>query len=599
VPIPGLPAENKRRIDAIAVDAAGSLWLGGQIGPVRRLESGRLTTLFEGGPSSHQSQTLLVDSTNRVWVGNAGTLVMVSQGRGRTFGQGDGLNIGRVTSLFERAGRVWAGGSGGVALFDGHRFLPLLRNDPVPFERVSGVLEDAQGGLWLHTLGGALHVERSELERFYADPAATVKAESFDALDGLTGSAAESNTGPNLVQGSDGRVWFSRSGGLSSIDPQSIRRNTRAPQCFVQALTVDGQRIEALQGARLPPIPRSLEIAFTATQLTIPERTRFRHRLEGVDSGWVDSGSRRSAFYSGLAPGDYRFRLVAANEDGLWSKTEESIRFTVPPAWFQSWWFRLLCAATGLLMLWLLYRLRVRTIEGRLRIEARAEQAERGRIARELHDTLLQSTQGLVLLFQSVAMRMAKDDPMRRLLDDALDRADAVMAEGRDRVLDLRLSDEPSQSLPEALAATGSELAQGRSISFRAVVEGTPKAVHRAPRDEIYSIGREALLNAFRHANASAIEVHVIFSDRHLVVRIRDDGEGMDARALDPQSNPDHWGVKGMQERAQKMGAAFDLWSRPGAGTEIELKVPSAVAYPEAPSFSPWRAWQRLIGSGA
>jgi signal transduction histidine kinase len=218
---------------------------------------------------------------------------------------------------------------------------------------------------------------------------------------------------------------------------------------------------------------------------------------------------------------------------------------------------------------------------------------ERERIARELHDTLLQSTQGLILRFQSVANRIPAQDPARDLLDKALNRADEVLAEARDRVLDLRVPVDTLNDLPKAFAAAGEDLALGRAVSFRTVVEGEPRALEPLVKDEAYRIGREALLNAFQHAEAASIEVQIIFADGDFRVRVRDDGHGIGLGAPGARPRPGHWGLTGMRERAEKIGARLDVWSKDGAGTEIELKIPASIAYKESSLLSRWLPLRR------
>jgi signal transduction histidine kinase len=243
---------------------------------------------------------------------------------------------------------------------------------------------------------------------------------------------------------------------------------------------------------------------------------------------------------------------------------------------------------------WMLIRYRVRQVAARMRVRLEERLAERERIARELHDTLLQSTQGLILRFQAVANRIPLEDPSRNMLDKALDRADEVLAEGRDRVVDLRVPVDTLSDLPNAFAAAGEDLAQGRPVQFRAVVEGAVRDLVRSVKDEAYRIGREALLNAFQHSEAGSIEVQIIYAEESLRVRVRDDGRGINLGTVDASSRPGHWGMKGMRERAQKIGADLDVWSRHGAGTEIELRIPASVAYRDRGVFARWLTFGRF-----
>lgn len=265
----------------------------------------------------------------------------------------------------------------------------------------------------------------------------------------------------------------------------------------------------------------------------------------------------------------------------------------LPPTLVQTGWFLALCTTCVGLLVWAVVRFRVRQVAARMRSRYEERMAERERIARELHDTLLQSTQGLILQFQAAVDRMDAGDPTRAALNEALDRGEAVLTEGRDRVLDLRASAEPLGELPDAFAAAGAELGQGREVRFRTVADGTPRTLRPVVKDEVYRIGREALLNAFRHAQASSIEIQIVYADDQLRVRVRDDGIGVDASALEAASRPDHWGVRGMRERAARIGAELVFWSRLGAGTEMELTVPASLAFIAPARRRQWGARRR------
>jgi signal transduction histidine kinase len=230
------------------------------------------------------------------------------------------------------------------------------------------------------------------------------------------------------------------------------------------------------------------------------------------------------------------------------------------------------------ILVWRLYQFRAAQIRAKVRARLEERLAERERIARDLHDTLLQGVEGLVLRFQAVANRIARREPVGELLDSALKRADRVLEEGRDQVLNLREGAGSVSELGRALAAAGEQLARLYSAEFRASIEGAPRDLHPIAREELLFIGREALANAFRHAAAGTIEAEVSYGDAALTMRVRDDGRGIDAEVL-RIGRPGHWGLAGMRERARNIRAALEVWSRPGAGTEIELSLQAELAY--------------------
>jgi signal transduction histidine kinase len=347
------------------------------------------------------------------------------------------------------------------------------------------------------------------------------------------------------------------------------------------------------EGNHLPIHATNLQIAYTAGSLTVPERVRFRYALEGSDRNWQDVGNRHEAVYTNPGPGRYTFRVIAANNDGVWNDTCTSIPFTIPPAFNQTKLFYTLCALLGLAALYALYKVRTRQLAAEVRGRLEARLAERERIARELHDTLLQGVQGLMLRFHTVASRISQRDPARALMEQALERADQVLGEGRDRVKELRATADNEADLPHALAAEGEQLALIHGAQFRTSVEGAHRDLHPIVRQEVLLITREALGNAFRHSGAQHIEAEISYAQAVLHVRIRDDGRGIDTDVLDAGGRPGHFGLLGMRERAEQIRAQLKIWSKPGAGTEIDVQVPASVAYRQSQNLSR-RTWTRL-----
>jgi signal transduction histidine kinase len=267
------------------------------------------------------------------------------------------------------------------------------------------------------------------------------------------------------------------------------------------------------------------------------------------------------------------------------------------PAFIQTVWFMLLCVLALDALLLLLFALRLRYVTKQVRLRLAERAAERERIARELNDTLLQNVGGLILRFQTATERIPRSDPTRQMLEEALRQSDQVLEEGRERVLGLGLgSAEPSQ-LPQAFAAVGLELRQEHPADFRVVVNGDPRELHPSVRDEAYRIGREAIANSFQHAKAKRCEMEISYDPSGLRIGFRDDGCGVDATTLEEGGQSGHWGLPGMHERARKIGAHLEIWSRSGLGTEVELRVPASIAYRDGDHVSPWE-WLRRLATG-
>jgi signal transduction histidine kinase len=332
----------------------------------------------------------------------------------------------------------------------------------------------------------------------------------------------------------------------------------------------------------------TVEIGYTALSLSIPQRVEFRYKLEGVDKEWQDVGNRRQAYYTSLGPGQYTFRVIASNNDGVWNDAGATLGFSVAPAWYQTNWFRIVCVVSVVFVVWVIYRLRVLQIARGIGARFDERLAERTRIARELHDTLLQSFHGLIFRFQAADNLLPTRPAEAKLtLESALDDAAQAITEARDAVHELRSSAAVTSDLPAAITALGEELAAHHTAAaasqdletFIVEVEGTPQDLHPILRDEIYRIAGEGLRNAFSHAQARRVEVEIRYGDRQFQVRIRDNGIGIDPSVLTHEGRTGHWGLTGMRERAKRIGGEMDVWSELGAGTEVELRITASIAY--------------------
>jgi signal transduction histidine kinase len=378
--------------------------------------------------------------------------------------------------------------------------------------------------------------------------------------------------------------------------------NTGNGPIHIEQVIADGKSYDASTGLRLPPLVRDLAIGYTGLNFVAPEKVLYRYKLEGWDRDWQNVGNRRYAFYTNLAPSHYRFRVTARNNSGEWNEAGTFLDFSIAPAYWQTTWFRLSCLAAFALLLWALHRLRLRQVAWQFEMTLEARVSERMRIARDLHDTLLQSFHGLLLLFQSVDnMLPERPAEAKRRLESAIDHTAEAITEGRDAVQGLRSSTLETNDLAEAIGTLAKELAAnvtGPNVpAFRLDIGGAPQSLHHILRDEVYWIGGEALRNAFQHAEAGRIEVGIEYDDKRFRVRVRDDGKGIDPKFFDEDGRPGHFGLQGMRERAKLVGGKLAVWSELDAGTEIELNIPAATAY----ATSRHRFWlsEKFSGKGA
>ena len=561
----------------------GSVWAGTLNSGVSQFKDGRFTTYTTtDGLASNSISSILETRNGTMWFATPDGLSSFSNGTWRTYKVADGLPSPDVNCLFEdSAGILWSGTSAGLAFFASNRFRAPQETPDVLREQIFGMTEDKSGRLWIATSGHVLRVPRDKL---LSGVVKAVDMQEYGRADGLESTKGVKRD-RSVVSDSNGRIWFSLSSGLSVVDPSKLTGDSAPALPHIEAITADGNTLNLAASVQIPPSPRRITFEFTGLSLAAPERIRFRYFLENFDGSWSEPVAPREAVYTNLAPGSYRFRLVASNSEGLWNGPEAAVAFNVTPAYYQTYWFRLSCIAVFLTVLWALYQLRLRQVSRQFAIALDARVNERTRIARDLHDTLLQTLHGLMFQFQAVRNLLPRrvDDAMRSL-DDAITETEKALAESRDAIQGLRSESIAKGNLTELLMATSQELASSKTATkqppaFDLFQEGDRRGLSPVTKNEICRIALEILRNAYRHAQAHRIEAEVHYGDREFRLRIRDDGRGIDHKVLKEGGIAGHWGLRGMRERAERIGAHLEFWSEAGAGTEIQLTVPASIAY--------------------
>jgi signal transduction histidine kinase len=545
---------------------------------------------------------LTMGPDGRLWAGYLNGEAAVIDGTAvRRYTADDGLNVGPVAAILSGRSNTWLAGPNGLVRFDGQHFHRLLEANNRPFSGITGIAEAENGDLWLNAWDGVRRVEAAELREAQNEPAYAVHSDLYDLTDGLPSVPQRIRPFPTAVSSPDGRIWFGLRAGVVSVDPDGANLGSPVPPVSIVRAIADGKTLDATN-ARLTARTKNLEIDYSAVSLNRANRVRFRYKLEGMDAGWRDAGSRRQAFYTNLPPGRYQFVVSASNGDNVWNETGATMSMEVAPAFNQTIWFLAACVLAFFALLWALYRYRLYQINRQFDARLEARVGERTRIARELHDTLLQSFQGLLLYLQVASdLLPARPQEGKQKLDGAIDQVAEAIREGRDAVQDLR-SVSVTNDLAQALNTLGEELAvdrmnhQPNAPIFRAEVVGAPRDLHPVVRDEVYRIAGEALRNAFSHANAQHIQMELRYDERQLRLRARDDGIGIDPKLLADEGLEGHYGLRGMRERARLLGGTLSVWSERNSGTEIELIVPAAHAY--TATFPPPRSWlvKRLFG---
>jgi len=625
--VPGLA-----EIGTIAQTNDGDLWFGGS-GAVYRWRSGVLArfriaspgvfqilqdregTLWIVAPSYEQmwrlyrfregefEQTdpdvvhMAEDRNGGLWLGgvNPPALRFVRGGKTVRYDQRQGMPPNGVHSFFqEPSGALWFSTTTGLYRLRDGRFGAITARNGLTTE-VTSILDDGKGNLWLPSEQGIFRLTLKEVNDIADGRISSIGPFSYGVAEGM--KATECNGGvPGACKARDGRLWFPTTRGVVAIDPDAVNG---PPPVVLEEAWANKVKLGRDGRTSVPAGNNTLDFTFTALNLSAPERQRFKYRLQPFDRDWVDAGTQRTAHYTNMAPGEYSFQVIAANSYGIWNDRGASVRFVLRPHFYQTNWFYALCAATLLALLWMAHQFRLRQLQRafNVRLEGRVE--ERTRIARELHDTLLQSFQGLMFSFQAARNLLpGRTEEAIRTLDRAIREGDEAVAEGRDAIQGLRANRALESNLEHLLTAAGEELArsssaEGESPAFQVTVEGAWLPLSPLLQDEVHRIAREILRNAFHHAHASRIEAEIAYDRQSLRLRIRDNGRGIDRQVLEQGARPGHWGLPGVRERAKRIGARLKLWSEPGAGTEAELTVPARIAYGTVDRREGWRLFRK------
>jgi signal transduction histidine kinase len=598
-------------VTAVAEDSAGTLWIANEHASLIKLRGEVVMEQIAWTDLGHKdpASTMVADpSRGGLWLGFAlgGIAYFTGNQIRESYAASDGFAHGRVNYLrVDRDGSLWAATDGGLSRLKDGRVTTLTNRNGLPCDTIHWIAEDTADSVWLETGCGLMRIKRNELDEWIlavtrdkdAKPASQFLI--LDTSDGMRSISSGSHFTPQVTQSADGRLWFVGIDGVNVVDPNHLPFNNLVPPVHVEQLIADRQTydITANGSLRLPPLIRDLQIDYTALSFIAPEKNLFRYKLEPRDHAWQEVTNRRQAFYNDLPPGKYRFRVMACNDRGVWNEAGTYIDFTIAPAYYQTTWFRVAAVVVFLLGLVAIYQLRLQQVAGQVRGRMEERLQERERIARDLHDTLLQGVQGLILKFHAISKQIPANTPAHKALEKTLDHADQVLAEGRDRIQNLRVNPASLSDLPAAFRSVAEETSQGGNATFKTVVEGRVRDLHPLVLEECYCIGREAIINALSHSNAQQVEAEIAYDSRQFRLRVRDDGRGIDPQILDAGGRSGHWGLRGMQERTQKIGGQLRFWSRPETGTEVELIVPGATAY-RSSSDKRNRYWFRRFFDG-
>ncbi len=548
-------------------DRDGALWIGTRRG-LTRYKDGRFTSWSAmDGLGSDLVGAVIQDRDGSYWIGTLGGLTHFSNGRFTNY-----RTQQAVTALYEdKEGTLWVGTNGGSlsAREDGKWTSFSAVRSHLPSD-IYGILEDANQDLWLATNKGVYRVSKRELHDLASGAIAEAHPEAYGTSDGMRISECSSGGHPAAWKARDGTLWFATLRGVSMVDPTHMPVNRVPPLVAVEQVVVDDQPLAARSGAQISPGHTRIAFQYAGLSFTAPQKVRFRYKLDGVDRDWVDAGTRHTAYYTNIPPGEHTFRVMACNNDGVWSEQAAMFRFRLRPRFYQTWWFYLLALLLTGLLAYCIYHWRVRNVESRFQ----AVLAERNRIARETHDTLAQGFIAVSVQLEVVARLLNTSvDGAREHLEQARTLTRECIQEARSSIWNLRSQGAGREDLAAAITTAAERITANSSTKARIQVSGTRHSVGPAIESELIRIAQEAVTNAVRHARAEYVDVTLLFEEKVLRMRIKDDGCGFDGSPEVYRQNG-HFGLTGMRERAAQIGGKFEVVSKKGSGTEVKVDVP-------------------------
>ncbi len=550
----------------------GAIWAGTIGGGVSRFQDGRFQTFATANGLASNSVTAIEEAGNgTMWFATTGGLSALFNGKWRTYTEADGLPPGDIASLAADGPVLWIGTSAGLAMLrDGH-VITLAEVPAMLHETIIGIAP-APATVWIATGQSVVQVNR---DRLLAGKIDSGDVRVFDAADGLRGTENLKRY-RSVITDNLGRVWFSTNRGVAVVDPSALARRSLPVIAHIQTVTADGRALgdedEAGESGtiRIPAAPHRVAFSFIGLSLADPARVLFRYRLDGYDTAWSNPTPAREAAYTNLGPGPYRFHVIARNSAGAWSPAEAATAISIAPLFWQTWWFQLCSVVIFAIAIIASYRLRLRQVTGRLNLRFEERLAERNRIARELHDTLLQNMAGLSLHISALSKTVTESGSTKEGLVELKRLAEACLRETRQSVWDLR-TDSETVDLSASLRESGRQFTAGRAIRFALEVEGNRRPLKTHVRQQLLRIGREAISNAVKHASPTRIEARLGFEVGSIRLRVSDDGQGFDPIAAARLEG--HFGLATMKERAEQIKGSLHISSTLGKGSCVEITV--------------------------
>lgn len=566
-------------------DRAGDFWFGTSTG-VTRFRDGNFTvyTTRDGLPSN-DVKALLEDRNGALWVGTYGGLARWQEGRFAAWTESDGLSGNRIRCLYEdHAGVLWIGTyDGGLTRLKDGRLTRYTVRDGLFGNGVFQILDDGRGNFWMSCNQGIFRVRQQELNDFAEGRIAAIISSVYGTKDGMANAECNGGRQPTGWRTVDGKLWFPTLGGLAILDPASFSINPVPPPVVIEECRLSHEPVAWHDGLKIESGHGNLEIQYTANSLIKPEQVKFKYKLAGLDTNWIEAGNRRIAYYRQIPPGTYTFTVLAANSDGVWNTTGRSLRIIALPPFWRTWWFLLLMLLllTGLVQLFY-YQDRVRQLKKQNALQAafarrliESQEQERKRIATGLHDSL---SHDLVMIHNTARQGslLAVNAPGNQHLSDISELSSQALAEVKEIIYNLRphnledvgLTGMIRMMFRKASGASGIHL----SAEFSSLEDLLDRALPPEAQIHLYRVVQEGINNIVKHSQATAARLTVIREDGTLRLTLQDNGRGFETPANGADRRPG-LGLTSMSERMQILGGQYELRSVPGEGTTITIKL--------------------------
>lgn len=566
VPLPRTP--QLTRVYSITTDARGNLWLCDVNRGLFRW-SGHTLTPFDVSPQlDHRSVSWVFgDAAQRVWVRTTSGELMVVNDDG-SLGRVDSITSTTPPSPADSQATLWMGSPAGAERLIGNSLAIVGQGNGLPTATVTAVVPGGDGYVWLATPAGLVRVLETAFDAVQKEPNVRVGYSLYDVEDGMAGLPVRF-ANPSAVRASDGRIWFVTNNGLTIVDPATVLEDVSIPPVRIEGVIADARKLDLKAPLRLKPKTSTIEIDYSAVTFSSPKKVQYRYRLEGFDDDWREVGTRREALYTNLPPGQYRFRVAAANNEKGFSVNGATVDFVLLPTFYQTWWFLDALVLSVLLGLWATWRLRIRHLHHEFSLVL----GERARVGREIHDTLLQCLVGVALQLDALSAAAGPGGFMKDTLAQTRREVEEYIRETRQTIWNLRSSKLDRSDLVAALRQTGEHATSGTPIRFTLSVTGQARRFETMLEQQLLRIGEQAVLNSVRHAHPSEVHLKLQYGDSAVRLRVSDNGTGFNTADLVSEDGK-HYGLIGMQERADEVGGQLSVTTHPGGGTAVEIVIP-------------------------